>query len=118
MDDKITIIEGPPPVFERVHNEWALGLNEGPQVFETMQTRLRTYNGAALVERCHRTWNARGSMYLHFRNDLGLEDRVPIVAARATDSPEGQVLLLWVRLNPSEVEYQIHDDDENGDDPS
>ena len=30
MDDKITIIEGPPPVFEPVQDGWALGLGEGP----------------------------------------------------------------------------------------
>ena len=30
MEDKITIIEGPPPIFEHVNDGWALGLNESP----------------------------------------------------------------------------------------
>ncbi len=30
MDEKITIIEGPPPIFEQVSDGWAMGLNESP----------------------------------------------------------------------------------------
>ena len=30
MDEKITIIEGPPPTFEEVNESWVLGLNESP----------------------------------------------------------------------------------------
>ena len=30
MDEKITIIEGPPPIFEQVNDAWAMGLNERP----------------------------------------------------------------------------------------
>ena len=29
MEDKITIIEGPPPTFEEITDGWALGLSEG-----------------------------------------------------------------------------------------
>jgi hypothetical protein len=38
-------------------------------------------------------------MYLHYSNHLGLEEKVPILAARTTESPDGQVLYLWVRRN-------------------
>jgi len=31
-DNKITIIEGPPPVFEPARDGWALGLCEGPHL--------------------------------------------------------------------------------------
>lgn len=116
MDDKITIIEGPTPSFESVDDGWALGLNEGPYLYDLMLTRLRTFNGPALVERCHRTWKDQSSMFLHFRNDLGLEEHVPIVAARSIDSQDGQMLLLWVRLEPDNAETEIDlsdDDDEN-----
>ena len=41
MDDKITIIEGPPPVFEDVHEGWPLGLNESPTLHKLALTRLR-----------------------------------------------------------------------------
>ncbi len=59
MDDKITIIEGPPPVFEPVQDGWAIGLSEGPRLPLTVLTRLRTFNGPALVERCYRRWKSK-----------------------------------------------------------
>lgn len=97
MDDKITIIEGPPPVFERVDDGWALGLNESPAFYDMALTRLRTFNGPALVERCHRAWTRNEPIYLHYRNELGLENKVPILAARASEVVDGQVLFLWIR---------------------
>jgi len=99
MEDKITIIEGPPPIFERINDGWALGLNESPFSYAMALTRLRTFNGPALVERCHRMWNQNEPIYLHFRNDMGLEQKVPILAARASELDEGQVLFLWVRTS-------------------
>ena len=112
MDEKITIIEGPPPVFESVDDGWALGLNEGPILFETALTRLRTFNGPALVERCHRAWSQNADIFLHYRTELGLEAKVPIVAARALDGDNGQVLYLWVRreIEESETDTEIDDD--------
>jgi hypothetical protein len=115
MDDKITIIEGPPPAFETLEGGWALGLYEGPGLYDLALTRLRTFNGSALVERCHRTWNKMDMMYLHYRNDIGLEERVPIMAARAMDSDDGQVLLLWVRRPPEDTEVEIDFDDDDED---
>lgn len=115
MDDKITIIEGPTPEFETIDDGWALGLNEGPSFYDMALTRLRTFNGAALVERCHRAWNTSGQMSLHFRNDLGMEEQIPIVAARSIESEEGQLLYLWVRLKPEETEYELDVDDDEED---
>ena len=97
MEDRITIIEGPTPVFEDSHDGWAIGMNEGPILYDTALTRLRTFNGPALVERCHRAWSKQEPIYLHYRNDMGLEEKVPILAARASEVDEGQVLFLWVR---------------------
>jgi hypothetical protein len=116
MDDKITIIEGPTPTFETVDDGWAIGLNESPYLYDTFVTRLRTFNSHALVERCHRAWNDQSSMFLHYRNDIGMEEKVPIVAARSIDSQEGQVLVLWIRLQPDDTETEIDisdDDDDN-----
>jgi len=104
MDDKITIIEGPPPTFEPIEDAWAMGLNESPALYGMALTRLRTFNGAALVERCHRTWHHREPMYLHYRNDIGLEERVPILAARSIETQDGQVLLLWIRREVQQEE--------------
>ena len=97
MDDQITIIEGPPPTFEPLEDAWAIGLNESPALYGTALTRLRTFNGAALVERCHRTWRHQAPMFLHYRNEIGLEERVPILAARSVETNDGQVLMLWIR---------------------
>lgn len=114
MDDKITIIEGPPPTFEDIGDGWALGLNESPYLYDTMLTRLRTFNGSALVERCHRAWSNRSTMYLHYRDELGLEEKAPILAARSVETSDGQILMLWVRLKPEETETELDlDDDED-----
>jgi len=117
MDDKITIIEGPPPVFEPVQEGWALSLCESPYLPLTLMTRLRTYNGPALVERCYRCWNARETIHLHYRNDLGLEDKAPIVAARSVETDDGAMLLLWVQLDPKKVKLELDsgDEEETGD---
>ena len=116
MDDKITIIEGPPPAFETVNDGWALGLNEGPYLADIALTRLRTFNSPALVERCHRAWRNRKDIHLEYRGEDGLENQAPIVAARAMEVEEGQVLLLWVRLNNDEVELEVGYDNDIDDD--
>ncbi|MBN2386499.1 MAG: hypothetical protein JXB85_05725 [Anaerolineales bacterium] len=116
MDDKITIIEGPPPVFEPVQEEWALGLSEGPHVPLTVLTRLRTFNGQALVERCYRRWKSNQPIHLLYRNDLGLEEQAPIVAARSVDTSDGPVIMLWISLDPQKVEIEYDSDDEESDD--
>lgn len=117
MDDKITIIEGPPPIFEQVNDGWAMGLNESPSVLIPALTRLRTFNGNALVERCHRAWNSKEAIHLHYRNDIGLEETAPILAARNIETPDGHVLLLWVYLDSEHIEYELDgDDDDDADD--
>jgi len=118
MEEKITIIEGPPPTFEYIDDGWALGLNESTALYDLALTRLRTFNGAALVERCHRTWSRKDSIFLHYRNDFGLEEKVPIMAARTLESNDGQVLYLWIRRKAGEIEYDLDldsdDDEEDG----
>jgi hypothetical protein len=123
MEDKITIIEGPPPVFEAIEDGWALGLNEGPYLYDLALTRLRTFNGPALVERCHRAWSNQATINLHYRNDMGLEETAPIMAARAVENSEGHVLLLWCRREPEELEEELDfgddlDDEDEDDDPT
>jgi hypothetical protein len=115
MDDKITIIEGPTPIFEDNQDGWAMGLNEGPLLYEMVLTRLRTFNGPALVERCHRTWHAGETMFLEYRNEIGLTEQIPILAARNMETNDGHVLLLWVRREPEETEEETGtvDDDIN-----
>ena len=115
MEDKITIIEGPPPTFETVNDGWVLGLNESPSLGEIAVTRLRTFNGPALVERCHRAWRHKQSINLEFRTEDGLEQQAPIVAARYLETDEGHLLILWVRLTDEEVELELGYEDDYGD---
>jgi hypothetical protein len=116
MDEQITIIEGPPPVFEHVNDGWAVGLNEGPNFSVPALTRLRTFNGLQLLERCNRAWRNHRPIRLQYRDDVGLEQTAPILAARNVETPDGHVLLLWVYLDSDRVEYELDSDDDNADD--
>lgn len=117
MEDKITIIEGPPPTFEEADDGWVTGLNESPNLGEIVVTRLRTFNGPALVERCHRAWRHQQTIHLEYRNEDGLQEQAPIVAARHIETDEGHLLILWVRMADEGIEIQFGygDDSEDGD---
>jgi hypothetical protein len=118
MDDKITIIEGPPPLFEPVQDGWALSLNESPHLPLTVLTRLRTFNGPSLVERCYRRWKDNLPIHLHYRNDLGLEEAAPIVAARSMESEDGHILMLWISLDIQKVHIELDSGDDDGSKPT
>ena len=105
--EKITIIEGPPPVFEAVTNSWLLGLIEGPYPGMVAMCRVRTANGPALVERCYRAWRDRLPMNLEYRLEDGTTAEAPIVAIRWVEVTEGHMLMLWVRLDDSQVEIEF-----------
>ncbi len=117
MDDRITIIEGPTPVFEPVQDGWALGLNETRAFSMTALTRLRTFNGPALVERCYRRWKQQESINLHYRDEIGMEQTAPILAARSVETDDGHVLLLWLHVEREGMELEIDSsDDDSADD--
>ncbi len=125
-EEKITIIEGPPPTFELVNDIWANGIVESPLLANVAVTQLRTANGPALVERCYRAWNKHDSINLEFRGEDGLTLEVPIVAARTNETKDGQLLILWVRLpnDDFEVDFEYRDidgsdfsEDDEDDDP-
>ena len=97
--EKITIIEGPTPQFEPPREVWPQAVIEGPAQRRVALTRLRTFNGPALVERCWKAWDKGDLIHLEYRDDEGLTKNARIVAARYTEVPEGQVLFLYVHLN-------------------
>jgi hypothetical protein len=115
MEDKITIIEGPPPTFEAVNEGWVHGLSEGFNLSDVVVTRLRTFNGPALVERCHRAWRNQQPINLEFRNSDGLQQQAPIVAARYVETDEGHLLILWIRISNDEVQLELGYEDDLGD---
>lgn len=113
MDDKITIIEGPPPTFEAVSELWSHALIETPNIQEVVATRLRTFNGPALVERCYKAWRENHTMFLEFKNQEGVEDKAPIIAARHTETDHGDVVTLWVRIPDNNIEIEFGYDDDS-----
>jgi hypothetical protein len=115
-DTKITIIEGPTPTFEVVYDSWANGIMDSSILSNVAITRLRTANGPSLVERCYRAWSRRDLIQLEFRANDGLTQEVPIVAARATETDDGDMLLLWVRLPERDMVVDFVVDDEDDDD--
>jgi len=120
MDEKITIIEGPPPTFEAIGEGWVLSLDESAAPFNIALTRLRTFNGPELIERCHRAWRHQNNINLEYRNLAGLESHAPILAARTMEVEEGHTLFLWVRLDVEESELEAdfgNDPDDSSDDP-
>ena len=120
MEDKITIIEGPPPTFEAIPDLWVHGLSEALTQSDIVATRLRTFNGPSLVERCYKAWSQQHNINLEYRTSDGLQNEVPIVAARNLQTDEGDVLLLWLRLTDDQIEleigYDMDDDDFEDDD--
>jgi hypothetical protein len=116
MDEKITIIEGPPPTFEAIPDLWVHGLTEGITQSDMVMTHLRTFNGPSLVERCHRAWRSQKNITLEYRTPEGLQAEVPIVAARNLKTEDGDMLMLWLRFTDNAVELEIGYDDDLGDD--
>ena len=117
MEDKITIIEGPPPTFEAVQDGWAQGISDSPLFSGVLSTRLRTFNGLSLVERCQTAWRSRQSINLEYKTMDGLREEAPIIAARNVVTDEGDMLILWVRIEEDELELEIaYEDDEDEDD--
>lgn len=114
--EKITIVEGPPPTFELSNDAWLLGLVEGLLPSQVFRCQLRTFNGASLVERCQRAWGSGLPVHLEYRNSEGLTQQVPIVAVRWTEISEGHLLLLWVRIDEEDIEFEYGFDIDDFDD--
>ena len=97
--EKITIIEGPTPTFELTPETWLPALAEGPRLPRVAVTRLRTFNGPSMVERCWKAWNEGRPVRLEYRGEDSGTEYADILAARYAELDEGHVLLLYVRLN-------------------
>jgi hypothetical protein len=68
-----------------------------------------------LIERCNKAWRHQSTINLEYRSVDGLESYAPILAARALELDEGQMLLLWVRQEFDEADIDA-DPDDPGDD--
>jgi len=104
----ITIVEGPPPEFMEVDTDWTDSVAEGPFPAIVAKCETRTLNGEALVERCRQAWQERRPARLDFPQSDGERGELEIVAARWEQVPEGQKLVLWVKVEDFEV---VEEDD-------
>jgi hypothetical protein len=94
----ITIVEGPPPDFREVSNEWPIGVLEGTANTEIKLCEMRAFNGPKLVERCYKAWGEGRSARLDFPTGDGVRKELDILAARWEAVEEGHKLYLWVRM--------------------
>ena len=99
-----------------------MGLSEGPLPSNVALCRVRTANGPALVERCYQAWSKQETIELEYRTEDGMTSEAMILAVRWVEMPEGDILMLWVRLDDAEIEIEIdleigdYDDDEDEED--
>jgi hypothetical protein len=112
--EKITIVEGPPPVFEPAGDPWVYALNEGPVLKQTARCLLRTMNGQSLLERCQNAWGESRPVFLEYRESDGYRKEALILAARKDEIAEGQLLQLWIQLDAL-PEAAFDDNDLGGD---
>ncbi len=95
----ITIVEGPPPDFREVNNEWSVGVLEGMLHSNVAMCEMRTFNGPQLVKRCHDAWREGRPARLDFPAGEGARGELDILAARWEKVTEGHKLYLWVKVD-------------------
>ena len=115
--EKISIVEGPPPIFEPAGDPWIYAINEGPALKQTVRCLLRTFNGLSLIERCRTAWRENRPVLLDYRESDGLRKEALILAARKDEIPEGQLLQLWIQLDAL-PEAAVDDNDFDSDESS
>ena len=95
----ITIVEGPPPEFQDVSNEWVFGVLEGIEESDVALCEMRTFNGPQLVKRCQDAWREGRPARLDFPiGDEGERGELDILAVRWEAVEEGHKLHLWLRV--------------------
>jgi len=99
---QITIVEGPPPDFELVYDNWPIRLIESPEMYMVAYCQTRAFDAPKLVARCRRAWQEYNPIFLDHPNPFGTRTQVEIVAAQADRVPEGDILNLWVKVPVAE----------------
>ena len=120
MSNKITVLEGPTPTFEPIEDAqvrgstttWTAGILEGPYLYTMAMTTLRTFDSESLIDRCTRAWQQNLTMFLEYRDEIGLTKQVPIMAARALNFEEGDAIQLLVRQELQSDPDDFFDDED------
>jgi hypothetical protein len=92
----ITIVEGPPPDFAPVDDNWSSSILESPDGSDVSLVEMRAFNGPSLVDRCQAAWQEGRPAYLDYPQSDGFRQHAEILAARWERVPEGHKLFLWV----------------------
>lgn len=100
----ITIVEGPPPDFKPAEEAWTYSLLESTKPYFVALCQVRSLKGQVLMERCQRAWASHRAIRLDYPTMSGLRRQLEIIAARFEHLPEGDLLNLWVRHQPSDIE--------------
>jgi hypothetical protein len=93
----ITIVEGPPPEFRNVSEEWTVSLLDGVRNNDVALCEMRTFDGPKLVKRCQDAWRQGRPARLDFPTGDGLRQELDILAVRWEKVEEGHKLYLWVK---------------------
>ncbi|MDM8530173.1 hypothetical protein QUF63_03315 [Anaerolineales bacterium HSG25] len=94
----ITIVEGPPPDFREVNNNWSLGVLESHLNRDVALCEMRTFDGPKMVDRCEEAWREGRLAKLDFPDGEGGRIELDILAIRWEDVSEGHKLHLWVNI--------------------
>ena len=94
----ITIVEGPPPDFRDVANEWTYGVLEGLESSDVALVEMRTFDGPKLVKRCENAWREGRPARLDFPTGEGARGELDILAVRWENVDEGHKLYLWLKV--------------------
>jgi hypothetical protein len=94
----ITIVEGPPPDFRDVANEWTYGVLEGLESSDVALVEMRTFDGPKLVKRCENAWREGRPARLDFPTGEGSRGELDILAVRWENVEEGHKLYLWLKV--------------------
>ncbi len=95
--EMITVVEGPTPEFHPAPEVWALALCDSPHGSMPVRSRMRTFDGPKMINRCTRAWAEGRPVLLDFPDHVGLRRQAQVIAARWEEVEEGHVLHLWVR---------------------
>lgn len=94
----ITIVEGPPPDFHDVSNEWSVAILEGRERAEIAMCEMRAFDGPKLVNRCNDAWREGRPARLDFPTGDGMRGELDIIAIRWEEVEEGHKVYLWVNI--------------------
>lgn len=94
----ITIVEGPPPDFHDVSNEWSIGVLEGVESSDIAMCEMRAFDGPKLVRRCEDAWLDGRPARLDFPAGDGVRGELDILAIRWEEIEEGHKVYLWLRI--------------------